>query len=122
MAGISLYPDGQYDHDPMNVWGSATNDRAAWEATFRTGTDDQRKIATAMITASMATSSDEIRARLSVPPPDAPSAPEKVSPTLDSVLAVGPQANPILNSRKMTDFSGTNAGRDGSSFPSLPSF
>lgn len=122
MAGISLYPDG--DYDPLNAWGSATNDRAAWEATFRTGSGEQQRIAQSMITASMATPNDEIRAKLSVPPPPAPSGLRKVSPTLSDVLGAGPTAppSPHLYDRTATDFSGTNAGRDGTSGPSLSSW
>lgn len=117
MAGISLYPDGQYDSS--DVWGSATNDRVMWERTFATGSDEARKISQAMITANMATPNAEIRAKMTALPPPAPSAPRKVSPTLDDVLSVGPKADPVLNSRTATDFSGTNAGRDGTAQPSL---
>lgn len=116
MAGISVYPDGQYEHGA--AWNNA-NDRVMWERTFSIGTDEARKIAQAMITQNMATSDDEIRAKLSVPPPPAPLPGMTVAPTLDDVLNIGPKADPVLNSRKMTDFSGTSGSMSGTSGPGL---
>lgn len=115
---VAIYPDGDYRHGA--TYANA-NDREMYERTFAIGTDEQQRIAQAMITASPETSNDEIRAKMASLPPAAPSGLVKVSPTIDDVIQVSPAA-PHLNDRAPTDFSGTNAGRDGSSRASLSAF
>lgn len=114
---IPVFPEGQYDHS--HAWQNAS-DRASWERTWQTGTDGQRKMAQAMITQSMATPDAEIRAKMTMPPPPAPSGPAGVQLTLDDVLQIGPKGIPA--SRKPTDFSGSEGGYSGTSQPSLPSY
>lgn len=116
MAGISLYPNG--DYSPGSTWQNA-NDRVMYERTFATGTDEQQKVAQAMITQSMSTSIDEIRAKMTMPPPPAALPMMPVAPTLDDVLNVGPKADTVMNHQSPTDFSGTNAGSESTSYPSL---
>jgi hypothetical protein len=114
---IPVFPQGEYDHS--HAWQS-TDDRVAWERTFATGTDGQRKMAQAMITANRATPADEIRAKMASYPPPAPSGLVKVSLTLNDVLGVGPDATPTPHAP--TDFSGTPAGMSATSRPSLGGF
>ncbi len=114
---VGLWPDGNYSHGATFVNAS---DRAAWESTFRMGTDGQRRMAVAMITANPNTSEDEIRAKLSSPPPPAPGPVSVTQMTLDDVLAVGATVNSAhLYDRSPSDFSGSPAGRDASSVPSI---
>lgn len=115
---VAIYPDGNYDQS--DVWGSATNDRVAWERSFTQGTDAQQKMAQAMITQSMATPDAEIRAKMTMLPPPAPSGLVNVQPTIDDIFQVGPKGIPA--SRKPTDFSGSEGGYTGTSQPSLPSY
>ena len=114
--GSSVFPDGVYDHG--STWMS-TNDRVAWERTFTVGTDSQRRMAQAMITASPATSNDEIREKMAYADfgPVVRAVPQ---PTIDSVLGVGPSPDTgHMYDRSPTDFSGTPAGQMASSTPSF---
>lgn len=116
MAGISVYPDGDYEHGA--TWVNA-NDRVMWQRTFSEGTDAMREMAQAMITANPDTPEAEIRANMTAQP--VVQRGMKTSPTLDDVLSVGAQGyNPgHLYDRAPTDFSGTPAGMQSSSYPSL---
>lgn len=116
MAGISVYPDGDYEHGA--TWQN-TNDRVAWQRTFSVGTDEQRELATAMITANPLTPEAEIRANMTAQ--QVAQRGMKVSPTIDDVLGVGPQGYDTGHQydRAPTDFSGTPAGTMASSRPSL---
>jgi hypothetical protein len=117
---MQVYPDGDYEHGA--TWVN-TNDRVMWERTFAVGTDEQRRIAQAAITADPNTPGDEIRLKMTMPPPPAMSAPVKVSPGLDDVLRVGAQPDSAhLYDRSPTDFSGTRAVREGSSYPSISAY
>lgn len=116
MAGISIYPDGDYEHGA--TWVNA-NDRVAWQRTFAQGTAEQQEMAKAMITANPGTPATEIRANMTAP--FVTQRGMKTSMTLDDVLKVGAQGfDPgHLYDRAPTDFSGTPAGMEASSFPSL---
>lgn len=114
---VAVFADGMYDHG--STWTNA-NDRVMWERTFATGTDSMKKMAAAAILADPATPADEIR-QATTPPPPAYSGLVKASPTIDDVLNVGTQGYSPghLYDRAPTDFSGTPAGRDASSVPSM---
>lgn len=112
MPVVPVFPDGMYDHS--HAWQNA-NDRVAWERTWKTGTDGQRKMAQAALTADPAMPAEMIRANMTTPVTI--QAGTKTSPTIDDVLNVGPSGyNPgHLYDRAPTDFSGTPAGMQGSS-------
>lgn len=116
MAGISVYPDGDYEHGA--TWQNA-NDRVEWQRTFATGPGEAREMATAMITANPATSKDEIRANMTAQ--IITQRGMATQPTLDDVLGVGAQGYDPghLYDRAPTDFSGSPAGTMASSRPSL---
>jgi hypothetical protein len=115
---VPVFPDGEYDHS--HAWQNAS-DRVSWERTFATGTEGARRMAQAMITANPATPADEIRLKMTGLPPEAPSDPVKVSPTLEDVLGTRPQPDyGHMYDRAPTDFSGSPAGYSGSSRSSLP--
>lgn len=116
---VPVFPEGQYDHS--HTWMNAS-DRVSWERIWSTGTDGQRKMAEAAMTADPATPEDMIRANLTAPV--IAQRGMKVSMTLDDVLGVGTQGfNPgHLYDRAPSDFSGTPAGTEGTSMPSLPAW
>lgn len=117
---VAVYPDGQYDHGA--TWQNA-NDRVMWERTFTTGTDAMQKMSAAMLLAAPDTPAEVVR-EVMTRPAAAYSGLVKVSPTIDDVLNIGP-SGPVpghLYDRAPTDFSGTPAGRDGSSTPSLSAY
>lgn len=108
---IPVFPEGQYDHS--HAWQNAS-DRASWERTWQTGSDGQRKMAQAALTADPSMPAEVIRANMTAP--IVTQAGSKTTLTLDDVLNVGPQGfNPgHLYARAPTDFSGTPAGMQGS--------
>ncbi len=114
--GISVFPDGDYEHGA--TWVNA-NDRVAWQRTFAQGTDAQRKQALAAITADPNTPESEIRANLTAG--QVVQRGMKIEPTLNDVLGVGATGYDPghLYDRAPTDFSGTPAGMQSSSLPSL---
>lgn len=113
---VPVFPDGQYSHPP---WNSA-NDRVEWERTFAVGTDSQKRMAVAMITASPDTPEAMIRLNMTMPPPSAPSALSVTQMTLDDVLGTSAKADTgHMYDRSPTDFSGTPAGLMPSSTPGL---
>ncbi len=116
MAGISVYPDGDYEHGA--TWVNAT-DRVMWQRTFSVGTAQQQEMAKAMITANPDTPAIEIRQNMTAP--QVVQRGMKTSPGLDDVLAVGSQGYDTghLYDRAPTDFSGTPAGMESNSVPSL---
>lgn len=116
MAGISVYPDGDYSHGA--TWYNA-NDRVSWQRTFAQGNDQQREMAQAMIAANPDTPEAEIRMNMTAGP--VVQRGMKTSMTIDDVLGVGAQGwNPgHLYDRAPTDFSGTPAGMESNSVPSL---
>jgi hypothetical protein len=117
---VGLWPDGDYSHGATFINAS---DRYAWESTFRTGTDGQRKMAQAMITASPVTSNDEIRMKMATYPDFGPEIRAVTQPGIDDVLGTPPKADADhMYDRAPTDFSGTPAGREASSVPSLPAY
>lgn len=113
---VAVYPDGDYSHGA--TWMNA-NDRVAWERSFQVGTDSTKRMAQAMLTANPETPADQIRANMTAPIVEQRGM--KLEPTLSDVLNVGAQGYDPghLYDRAPTDFSGTPAGRDGTSFPSL---
>jgi hypothetical protein len=117
---VAVFADG--DYGPGATFRDA-NDRVLWERTFATGTDGMKKMAAAAILADPATPADEIR-QATTPPLPAYSGLVKASPTIDDVLSVGPQGYSPgrLYDRAPTDFSGTPAGRDGTSVPSMSAY
>jgi len=116
---VAVFADGDYGH---GATFHDANDRVLWERTFATGTDGMRKMAAAAITASPDTPAAEIRANMTAPVISQRGM--KTSPTLDDILNVGPAGfNPgHLYDRAPTDFSGTPAGRDGTSVPSMSAY
>lgn len=123
---VAIFPDGQYNYNQAGTWGSETNDRVMWERTFATGTEASRKMAVAAMTADPSTPADMIRANLTSPLPSELPGIAKISPTLDDVLSTGPTGythpGSHLQDSAPTDFSGTNAGRDGTSYPSISAY
>lgn len=120
MSGAALYPDGEYQHG--STWVNA-NDRVEWQRTFAVGDAAARKMALAMLTANPDTPADEIRNNLTAPYPSDRYGDMKVSPTIDDVLGTGPAGwkspGNHLYDRAPTDFSGSPAGQEASSLPSL---
>lgn len=116
MAGISIYPDGDYGHDAS--WANA-NDRVMWERTFSVGNREQQEMATAMLTANPQTPEATIRANMTAPVISQRGMASQ--PTIDDVLNVGAQGydQGHLYDRAPTDFSGTPAGMSSNSVPSL---
>ena len=101
---IPVFPDGQYSHPP---WNNA-NDRVEWERTFAVGTDAQKRMAVAMITASPDTPEAMIRLNMTMPPPPAPAPLSVTQMTLDDVLGTSAKADTgHMYDRAPTDFSGT---------------
>lgn len=88
--------------------------------TFSVGTDAQRRMAQAMITANPVTPNDEIRLKMATYPDLGPPVQAVPQPTIDDVLGTGPGVNSAhLYDRSPTDFSGTPAGTQSSSTPSI---
>jgi len=109
---VPVFPEGQYDHS--HAWQNET-DRESWQRTWQTGTDGQRKMAQAALTADPSMPPDMIRANMTAP--IVSQAGTKTSMTLDDVLNVGPQGfDPgHLYDRAPTDFgSGTPAAESSS--------
>lgn len=100
---VPVFPEGQYDHS--HAWQNAS-DRASWERTWQTGSDGQRKMAQAALTADPSMPAEVIRANMTAPV--VTQVGTKTSMTIDDVLNVGPQGfNPgHLYDRAPTDFSG----------------
>ena len=114
MAGISVYPDGDYQHGA--TWVNA-NDREMWQRTFSQGTDAMRKQALAAITADPNTPESEIRANLTAG--QVSQSGMKTSPTLGRRAERGCYGYDPghMYDRAPTDFSGTPAGLMPSSTP-----
>jgi hypothetical protein len=114
---VNIFPDGRYDH---GATFRNANDRVEWERTFRTGTDAQRLMAAAMITANPGTPEAEIREKLSVPPLPAAGPVSVTQMTITDVLGIGAAADAgHMYDRSPTDFSGTPGGYSASSVPGL---
>lgn len=116
---VAVYPDGQYDHG--STWANA-NDRVLWERTFTTGTDAMKKMSAAMLLAAPDTPAEVVREVMAKPLFTQRGM--KTEPTIDDVLNTGPSGPVVTHvyDQAPTDFSGTPAGRDGSSVPSLSAY
>jgi hypothetical protein len=111
--------DGQYDY--TKPWYQNANDRVSYERAFQQGTREVQLQAQALMLASPLTPDglirDQMTATMETPQFGAVA---QVAPTLDEVLAGEWSNSGNLYDRAPTDFSGTAAGQESSSIPSLP--
>jgi hypothetical protein len=114
----SIYPDGNYDFSKPPWYQNAT-DRVQYERTFQQGTREEMLEAQALINAQATTQSWEIHAQF-----DAPEQPRfgatSQQPTLDDIFMGNLSQSDNLNNHAPTDFSGSNAGQEATSIPSIP--
>jgi hypothetical protein len=113
-----IFPDGQYDFTKPPFYQNAT-DRVQYERTFQQGTREEMLEAQALINAQATTQSWEIHAQFDAPPPAMFGATSQ-QPTLDDIYGGNYTQSGHLNDRAPTDFSGTTAGQEATSIPSIP--
>ena len=110
------FPDGQYDHS--QPWWNNTNDRVMYERAFTQGTREEILQAQALM-CNMAPS-NFVREQMTVPLETPQFGAMSTQPTIDDVFAGQFTQSGNLVDRAPTDFSGTTAGVESSSIPSIP--
>jgi hypothetical protein len=110
------WPDGVYDR--TKPWQS-TQERVMQERAFQQGTREKQLEAVALICANVQTRNREIREQMTAPLETPQFGAYKESPTIDDVMAGRFSSIGTLGNRAPTDFSGTPAGQESSSIPSL---
>ena len=114
---IHLTADGVYDR--TQPWWNNANDRVMWERSFNEGPRQQTLESSALMLSDPLTRNRFIRQQMTANPEVPLYGAMKMTPTIDDVLA-GNFSSGTLNDRAPTDFSGTTAGVESSSIPSLP--
>ena len=114
--------DSIYDY--TKPWWNNANDRVMYERSFQQGTREQQLEAIALICADATTRNREIRQELSAPMRTPIYGAMNMSPTIDDIVSLR-KNDPCSQSGHLrdvqpTDFSGTPAGQEASSFPSIP--
>lgn len=116
---IDLTANGQYDY--TQPWWNNSTDRVAWERSFQQSERQQQLESSALMLSDPLTPNQVIRDTMvtrSVPPQYGVMT---EPPTIDDVLA-GSYSSGSLYDRAPTDFSGTSAGVESTSIPSIPYF
>lgn len=116
---VQPFADGQYDY--TQPWWNNANDRVEAERSFQQGTREKQLESLALIMASPMTRNREIREEMTAPLYTPQFGAMKTALTIDDVVESNLTPDNMLD-RGPTDFSGTTAGQDASSFPSIPTY
>jgi hypothetical protein len=116
---LDMTANGQYDY--TQPWYNNANDRVSYERAFQQPDRAKQLEAQALMCALPTTPNEFIREQMTAPmyTPQF-GAMAQTSPTLDDVLAGQFSNAGNLVDRAPTDFSGSTAGQESSSIPSLP--
>lgn len=114
---VDLTANGQYDY--TQPWYNNANDRVMWERAFQQNSQEAQLQVQALFLADPLTPNKVIRGTLTANPVVPQFGVDKHSPTLDDVLD-GNYSSGNLYDSAPTDFSGTQAGMDATSRPSVP--